>query len=367
MNQMEELIRYAVENNCSDIHIKEGFNGGLRHKGLIKRSTYVIEREAVIEFAERNISVHAEKIKQLAVAGENEAKQLDLAFNFAGRRFRANVFKDMYGLNMAIRLLSDVIPDFDSLQIPSTVKEFAKASKGFVIVAGATGSGKSTTLASLINEINRDYEKVVLSLEDPIEYIHKSKKAWITQREIGSDVVSFAQGTKDALRQDPDIILIGEMRDYDTISNALTLADTGHLVFATLHTNSAVECIERIVTTFPAGQQEQARSLLADTLTGVVHQSLVRSSAKSVRVPLVEVLAVDDSIRGQIRNHNNPNAIYDYMRSRPESGNVHIVDNAVGHIRKGNLKTEDVRRYLSPSNFELLTNIVGSGRRDSRW
>lgn len=365
---MDALIRYAIDNNCSDIHIKEGFPGGLRQKGLIMKSSGAISKEQIINFAEENIPSRAGKIKELAVGSESEnEKQIDLAFNFGGRRFRANIFKDMYGLNMAIRLLSDIIPVFDDLKMPSCVKNFTKSSKGFVIVAGATGSGKSTTLASLINEINRDSEKVVLSLEDPIEYIHKPQKAWITQREVGTDVNSFAQGTKDALRQDPDIILIGEMRDYETISNALTLADTGHLVFATLHTNSAVEVIDRIVSTFPTGQQEQARSLLADTLTGVLHQSLVRSSRKPIRVPLVEVMTVDDSIRGMIRQHSNPNNLYDYMRSRTENGNVHIVDNAVGHIRQGLLAAEDVSRYLSQPNFELLCNIVGKRGGMSKW
>ncbi len=364
-NDLEELVKYAIENNCSDIHIKEGFKGGIRYKGLIKRSDTIIGREQIIAFAEKNIPNRAEAIK--ALANGNGEKHIDLAFNFCGRRFRANIYRDMYGCNAAIRLLSDVIPSFDELLVPMSVKEFTKSSKGFVIVSGATGSGKSTTLASLIDIINREAEKTVLSLEDPIEYIHKPQKAWITQREVGTDVASFAEGTKDALRQDPDVILVGEMRDYDTMSNALTLADTGHLVFATLHTNSAVECIDRIVTTFPAGQQEQARSLLADTLSGVVHQSLIRSSVKPIRVPLCEVMCVDDSIRGMIRQHNNPNAIYDYMRSRHDIGNVHIVDNAISHIRAGRLKNNDVMRYMSPPNYELLCSVVGGGRGSARW
>jgi twitching motility protein PilT len=238
-----------------------------------------------------------EQLNHLEKVGE-----LDFAFSVAGfSRIRANVFKQRGTYAAALRILSYEVPTPESLGIPKSVVDLTMKKRGLVLVTGATGSGKSTTLASLIEVIaNRD-RKNIITLEDPIEYLHSNKRAIVSQREIGCDTQSYANALRAALRQDPDVILVGEMRDLETISTAITAAETGHLVFSTLHTNSSADAIDRMIDVFPPHQQQQIRIQLAGVLEGVIAQQLMPRSDTNGRIAAFEVLLANSAVRNLIR------------------------------------------------------------------
>src|SRR5881275_2505242 len=228
--------------------------------------------------------------------------QCDFAYQIPARaRFRVNAYFQRTAIGAAFRLIPATITPIDQLGLPPIVHDFVPKPRGFVLFTGPTGSGKSTSLASLIDEINETREDHIMTIEDPIEFLHSHKKCIVNQRELGSDAKSFAHALKAALRQDPDVILVGEMRDMETISTALTAAETGHLVFATLHTQSAPSTIDRIIDVFPAEQQEQVRIQIANSLQGVVTQALLPTADGTGRVPALEILLPDDAVRNLIR------------------------------------------------------------------
>jgi twitching motility protein PilT len=225
----------------------------------------------------------------------------DCAYEMPGlARFRVNGFKDREGYGTVLRQIPDLIPSFDDLRLPEALRDFCLLSKGLIVITGPTGSGKSTTLASMIDFINETRNEHIITIEDPIEFVHKSKKCVINQREIHKDTASFAKALRSALREDPDIILVGEIRDLETMETALECAETGHLVFATLHTNSAVATIDRIIDKFPADKQNQIRTMLADTLQGVVAQTLCRKLSGG-RIAVFEILKTTSSVAALIR------------------------------------------------------------------
>jgi twitching motility protein PilT len=227
--------------------------------------------------------------------------ELDFAYSFPGfSRVRVNAFRQRGTYGMAMRILSFQIPSPQQLGLPRSVVDLTNRKRGLVLVTGATGSGKSTTLASLINVISENYAKNIITLEDPIEYLHKHKKSIVNQREVGTDTLSYANAVRAALRQDPDVILVGEMRDLETISTAITAAETGHLVFSTLHTNSAADAIDRIIDVFPPHQQQQIRIQFASVIEGVVAQQLLPRTDGG-RVAAFEVLLANSAIRNLIR------------------------------------------------------------------
>lgn len=356
---MENVLKYAISKNCSDVHIMQDKIAVIREKGeIIRPISGNVPFEEITNFVEKHIpSVVGKYNAMLNFTSIHDNEEINAAFNFENRRFRVNIFRSIGGITLALRLLSDNIPRLDELNLPESVCDFTTAKKGLVLVCGMTGSGKTTTNTAIIDHINHTMPVNIITNEDPIEYVLKSDKANVIQREVGTHSESFDACTENALRQDPDILVVGELRQEDTIKNALTLAETGHLVFGTVHTISAVECVDRLVDKFGANEKEQARFQIANVLRGAIHQTLVRNE-KGRQIPLVEVLVTDDTIRGMIRAKQAPNAIKDYMRGKKEVGCVHIADNAVWHIQNNRLTVNDVKNALSVEDFNLVNAIL---------
>ena len=294
---MEGLLRLLVEQGATDLHLSANRPPHLRvDDRLLPTDHAPLTGEDVKEIAYSLIS--PEKVERF-----ERWKELDFAFSIEGlARFRANYFIQQGYVGVAIRMLPFRIMSFAELGLPGqVVTQLCEKPKGLVLVTGATGSGKTTTLASMVDYLNANREFHILTIEDPIEYLHTSRRSIIDQREIGSDTQSFAQGLKHVLRQDPDVILIGEMRDLETIETALIVAETGHLVLATLHTSDAVQTVNRIVDVFPAHQQNQVRVQLSLELLGVLSQQLIPKAGGRGRVLAAEVLIVNHAVRSLIR------------------------------------------------------------------
>jgi twitching motility protein PilT len=294
--QIEEVLRLAQANNASDIHISPGSPLMLRVDGeLVPQGDIKLTPDEISDMLRPLMS--ADQLNHLEKVGE-----LDFAFSVPGfSRIRANVFKQRGTYAAALRILSYDVPTPESLGIPRAVTNLTLKKRGLVLVTGATGSGKSTTLASLIEIIADRDRKNIITLEDPIEYLHSNKKSIVTQREVGGDTRSYADALRAALRQDPDVILVGEMRDLETISTAITAAETGHLVFSTLHTNSAADAIDRMIDVFPPHQQQQIRIQLAGVLEGVIAQQLLPRSDTNGRIAAFEVMLANSAVRNLIR------------------------------------------------------------------
>lgn len=288
------IIDLARERNASDIHFTDRRPPLIRIDGeLIPVGTDNMNPES-LEAVARELA--QERYDEFLERGE-----LDFTFQAPHNRLRVNIYRQRAVTAAALRLIAEKIPKFEELGIPQAVREFADLHQGLVLFTGPTGSGKSTTMASLIHEINLSRACHILTLEDPIEYIHKHEKSVVNQREIGQDSYSFSNALRAALRQDPDVILVGEMRDLETISTAVTAAETGHLVLATLHTSSAPATIDRIIDVFPAHQQQQIRVQLAETLRGVVAQRLLPKKGQSGRVMACEILVGTSAVKNLIR------------------------------------------------------------------
>ena len=302
---LPEIIEKAQRLRASDIHIVCGIPIRVRVDGKLHNlDTNVMTAQDCEDYA-RDISAHYDEISRI---GEQ-----DLAISMPdGTRCRVNLFRQQGYVSAAIRILNNRIPAFDELGLPARVASFTDFKQGIVLVTGETGSGKSTTLACLLDKINHTQPKHIITLEDPVEYVYTSDQCIINQREVGQDTVSYADGLKSILREDPDVILIGEMRSLATIETALIAAETGHLVFATLHTNSAADTVDRIVDAYPSSQQEQVRMQLSMCLQAVVSQQLVPHLSGRGRVLAAEVMVVTPAVRNLIREgktHQIANAI----------------------------------------------------------
>lgn len=300
MLTIEELIEYAADHKASDVHLTEGVRPKLRIDGLLydAENAEPLTYDDCTAFAKRLAGDRYSEIEKIG--------NLDSSETISGHRIRINLYHSQGAIAASLRILADRIPDLNSLGLPPVVNEFAKWQKGIVLVTGETGSGKSTTLAAILDQINRTRKEHIITLEDPIEYIYHPNLCLVNQREIGADTISYADGLRAILREDPDIILIGEMRDAETIEIALTAAETGHLVFATLHTNSAVDSVDRIVGTFPADKQPQIRLELSTTLKAVLAQQLLVKSSGRGRVAACEAMIVTPAIRTMIRDGKTP-------------------------------------------------------------
>ena len=296
MAKIDQFLRLLVQHGGSDLHLSCGSPPVLRIDGGL-------ERVACRDLAPRDLkTLVAEILSEEQSRRLEESGDLDFGYEVPGlARFRGNCFRQQHGPAAVFRAIASRVPTADELQVPETIRAFTGLRNGLVLVTGPTGSGKSSTLASLIDLINQTRAEHILTIEDPIEFVHRGKCALINQREVGRHTNSFAAALKAALREDPDVILLGEMRDRETISLALTAAETGHLVFGTLHTNSAHKTIDRIIDTFPGDLQEQVRAMLAETLRGVVCQQLLRKKGGKGRVAAHEILVANPAVANLIR------------------------------------------------------------------
>jgi twitching motility protein PilT len=294
---IDELLTRMAELEASDLHLTSGAEPVVRVRGRLERlnGTDKLTPEVVRDLVYRILSTEQQKILETK-------RSVDFAYSLpAVARFRVNVFFQRATLGAAFRMIPTQIKSFAELGLPNQLEALAAEPRGLVLVTGPTGSGKSTTLATIIDLINRTRQEHILTIEDPIEFLHWHRSCIVNQREVGADTHSFSDALRAALRQDPDVVLVGEMRDLETISTALTAAETGHLVFATLHTQSAPQTIDRIIDVFPAEQQDQVRIQLASTLQGIVTQTLVPTADGRGRVAALEILLPDDAVRNLIR------------------------------------------------------------------
>ena len=312
---LRALLEEMIERDASDLHVTAGERPKLRVDGDITNSNieHVMQPKDTLQLAYSVLTENQKKRFEM----EDE---LDFSFGIQNlARFRGNVFKQRGCVSMVIRQIPFSIKTFEELGLPAVISKMAERPRGLILVTGPTGSGKSTTLAAMIDKINRERKGHIITCEDPIEFIHRHQNCIVNQREVGTDTKSFAAALKYALRQDPDTVLIGEMRDLETIQAGLTISETGHLAFATLHTNSAAEAINRIIDVFPSHQQSQVRAQLAFVLEGIVTQTLLPRARGRGRVMAAEILVVTPAIRALIRD-DKIHQIYSMMQSGKKHG-----------------------------------------------
>ena len=345
---IENIITRATEANASDIHIVYGIPIRFRIDGqLTNMDDHVVTEE--------ECNAYAADFGEDAVKTAREVGEADLAVTVSGRRLRVNLFKQQDHFSLAIRMLSSSIPKFEDLKLPPIVSTFSEFKNGLVLVTGETGSGKSTTLASLLNMINMRDHKHIITLEDPIEYVYEPDKCTINQREIGRDTKSFANGLRAALREDPNVILVGEMRDFETIETALTAAETGHLVFGTIHTNSASDAVDRIVDVFPEGRQRQIRVQLSMSLKAVVSQQLLKKIGGG-RVAACEIMVVDHAISNLIREGKTPQ-IRNSLQTSAALGSI-TMENAVQKLLKEGVISPEVAAKAGDSKSVMDMSMM---------
>ncbi len=355
---IDDLLTTMVERNASDLHLTAGSPPVIRVNGRLERLPDYenLESDTTRDLVYRIVST--EQQKQLETK-----RQLDFSHSVPGlARFRVNAYFQRASIGAAFRLIPAEIKTLEQLNLPERLYELAEKPRGLVLVTGPTGSGKSTTLASLLDHVNRTRHEHILTIEDPIEFLHWHRTCIVNQREIGPDATTFAEALRAALRQDPDVILVGEMRDLETIGTALTAAETGHLVFATLHTQSAPQTIDRIIDVFPAEQQDQVRVQLSGTLQGIVTQNLVPTADGRGRVAALEILIPDDAVRNLIRTAKIEQ-IYSVMQTSTGRGML-TMEQSLADLVLRRVITADVAFARSSRPDQLLGLLERSGWTD---
>jgi twitching motility protein PilT len=355
---LRQLLEEMIERDASDLHITAGERPKLRIDGEITNSRidYVMSPKDTLTLAYSVLTENQKKRFEM----EDE---LDFSFGIQNlARFRGNCFKQRGCVSMAIRQIPFSIKTFQDLGLPGVIAKMAEKPRGLVLVTGPTGSGKSTTLAAMIDKINRERRGHIITVEDPIEFIHRHQGCIVNQREVGTDTKSFQNALKYALREDPDVILVGEMRDLETIQAALTIAETGHLAFATLHTNSAAEAINRMIDVFPAHQQSQVRAQLAFVLEGIITQTLLAKAKGRGRSMAAEILVVTPAIRALIRD-DKIHQIYSSMQSGKKFGMQTLNDALYGLYMSRDVTAEECLRVSGDPN-EFLRMIGAPGLDD---
>jgi twitching motility protein PilT len=351
---IHELLDLVLQHDASDLHLTVGVSPVIRvHGDLVPLGQYAqLSAESLTQ------SIFGILTQRQRERLEQD-RELDTSYSLPGKaRFRVNVYYQRDSLGAAFRLIPYVIRSLEELGLPRVVAEMARLPRGLVLVTGPTGSGKSTTLAAMIDVVNTERPCHIMTIEDPIEYLHRHKRAMVNQREVGTDTLSFAEALKRVLRQDPDVILVGEMRDLETIATAITAAETGHLVFATLHTQDAPQTIDRIIDAFPSYQQQQVRVQLSTTLQGVITQQLLQTADARGRVVAAEMMVATSAIRNLIREAK-VHQIYSAMQAGGRHG-MRTMDQALASLVKQGRITMALaeQRCHDP---EELARLVGSG------
>jgi twitching motility protein PilT len=361
---LEAILREGVNRQASDIHLKQGAPPIYRVSGTLIRSEEIptIDRDGMVLLVQSLLSdYHCQRLK--------ESLQVDAGYGHEEfGRFRVNVFHQRGDLQAALRLIPPRVRLIRDLNLPPVIERVASERRGLILVTGTTGSGKSTTLASMIDHVNRTASRHVITVEDPIEYLHNDEVSVITQREIGVDCTSFAAGLRGALRQDPDVILVGEMRDLETIETAILAAETGHLVMSTLHTLDATETITRVIAAFPDHGRTQARLILASILKGVISQRLVPRADGQGMVPAVEVMVSTGLVKECITDPTRTREIRDVIARGYTSYGMQTFDQSLMQLWRENLITfeEALAQSSNPDDFALKARGISSTS-DARW
>lgn len=349
---LQELLEFTVKSGASDLHISSGSPPMIRVHGKMKKLNLgkfsEMEAESII------YSVMNDSQRELF----KKNLEIDFSAKISDKtRFRVNAFHQINGLAVAFRVIPNEIKGFAELNLPEVLRSLSMKNRGLVLVTGPTGSGKSTTLATMLDNINDNKHCHIITIEDPIEFVHESKNSLINQRELGHDTWSFTNALRSALREDPDVILVGEMRDLDTVSLALTAAETGHLVLATLHTSSATKSIDRIIDMFPKEQQAQIRSMLSESLEAVIAQTLLEKKGGGGRVPAMEVMVATSAVRNLIREEKTyqiPSLIQsgtkDGMQTLDQSLYNHVMNNLIERSAAKNV-ADNPKTFASGAGF----------------
>jgi twitching motility protein PilT len=349
-----DVLLEVIESEASDLHLTAGSQPMVRERGQLRALDYP-----------KLTPQHTREIVYGILSNDQRQRletdwQIDLAYSVPGKvRFRVNAYFQRASVGAAFRLIPEDMPALDELGLPAVLRDFTKKPRGFVLVTGPTGSGKSTTLAAMLDLINQERREHVMTIEDPIEFLHKHKGCIVNQRELGGDAKSFALALKAALRQDPDVILVGEMRDLETISTALTAAETGHLVFATLHTQDTAQTVDRIVDVFPPAQQHQVRVQLSVALQGIVTQQLLQTADGQGRVCAAEVLVPTPAVRNLIRE-GKTHQIYSVLQTGATHG-MQTMDASLADLVRRQRITRELAEARS-SSPEELRRLMGTVR-----
>jgi len=356
--ELNEILAVGLKSNASDIHLKAGLPPIYRIDGTLRPLP-----KAPRISPERTEQISQQIMNDLQRERFEKTREVDLAYGVPGLgRFRVNIFSQRGSISMVFRAIPFDIKSVDDLLLPPVVKKLGMAGRGLILVTGATGSGKSTTLAAMLDYVNANRKTHIVTIEDPIEFLHRDKKSIINQREIGSDTEGFQVALKSALRQDPDVILVGEMRDYETIETALMAAETGHVVLSTLHTVDATETVNRIISVFPPFQQRQIRIQLAAVLKGVISMRLVPRADGKGRVPAVEVLVSTARVRQMIDDKDQTKSLPDAIQKGYESYGMQTFDQSLMALLKNKLITyeEALRQATNPDDFKLKVSGISS-------
>ncbi len=358
---LKQMLVEMLERKASDLHLRVGIRPNIRVNGSLEKIT----TDPVTIDEMQNIV--GQILNEQQLERFHRKNEMDLALSVAKLgRFRINIYRQRGTIGIAIRAVNTLVPGFEELHLPNVIRDLSLEKRGLICVTGTTGSGKSTTLAAMLEHMNANRMDNILTVEDPIEYIYRDKKCIISQREVGADTESFSSALRHALRQDPDIIMIGEIRDVETMSIALTAADTGHLVLTTLHTLNAVETISRIVSFFPPHQHQQIRLLLAGTLTAIVGQRLLQRCDMPGRVPALEILTTTAAVREYLMDPEKTSSIPDLIEQGKQYGMRTFDQSILELYRQGKISFEEAMAQCSnPDDFDLrVKGIMGAA---DRW
>jgi twitching motility protein PilT len=358
---LEAALRRVIEIDGSDLHLKVPSRPLIRHMGHLEPIPGADELTPEdTEGAVRSLLNDPAKLEEFA-----EEHEVDFSYSLPGcSRFRVNAFRQRGVVSMVARAVPHEIRSIEQLGLPDVISEVADEERGIILVTGTTGSGKSSTLAAMIDQINRLHARHIVTIEDPIEFLHRDKRSIINQREVGADTASFKRALRRVLRQDPDVILVGEMRDEETVSTALSAAETGHLVLSTLHTVDAAETVNRIIDFFPPHMNQQVRAMLAGTLKAVISQRLVKTADGRGRVACCEVLRMTGRVRDMIMNPDETGKLVDVISEGAYYGMQTFDQALLSHVQAGRVTMEEaVRAATSPHDFKLM--VASDGQRST--